>query len=173
MNEDKANLEVMDGSDLLDSPEPLEVATDLITEGESPDPVFQNPTFDKFFRKSKLRTQPVEIDVDGETYKFIAHEMSVAAKGRFEAIMFAGRVTDPEEMAEGEISMRNEAYAVMKAKIVATTITTEDGQPICAPEQWTTLAEMPSHVIEPLFQASFMLSGLGKPKESDTAAENE
>lgn len=148
----------------------------------APTPTFNNPTFDRLFNRAKLKSVPVSVEVEGESFDFLAHEMSVSAKGRFESMMFAAQKsaededTLEEDADAGEMVVDEAKFSNYKAQLVASFVTTPDNQPICAADEWRMILQMPNTVIEPLFKAVFELNGLGSMKEkrkSETDAENE
>jgi hypothetical protein len=157
-----------------------------------PTPTFKNPAMDRIFKRAKRRVKTVPVTIrftDEETgaegeevVEFLAHEMSAGMKGRFEAIMQenARKIisedeidgeTDQEELAErltGSMDMGN-----FKISVVAASVTDLDGNPIIDMNEVEAAQDLPAYFIDTLFEASFVLSGLGKPKQTEKAAENE
>lgn len=156
-----------------------------------PTPTFKNPAMDRIFKRAKRRvkTVPVTIRVtDDETgteaeeiVEFLAHEMSAGMKGRFEAIMQENArkiitedeidsAADQDQLAErltGSMDMGN-----FKISVVAASVTDLEGNPIIDMNEVEAAQDLPAYFIDTLFEASFVLSGLGKPKQTEKAAEN-
>jgi hypothetical protein len=160
-----------------------------------PTPRFKNPEMDRIFARAKRRVKTVPVTIrftdeatgqdESETVNFLVHEMSAGMKGRFEAIMQeqASRLMgeddddlsndgkiDPEALAAKVTTSAN--MGSFKVAVVAASVTDMDGNPIIAQSEIDTACDLPAYFIEVLFEEAFTLAGLGRPKETEKAAEN-
>jgi len=160
-----------------------------------PTPRFKNPEMDRIFARAKRRVKTVPVAIryvddatgteESELVNFLVHEMSAGMKGRFEAMMQeqARRLMDDDDedlSGQGEIDSETLAAKVtasanmggFKVAVVAASVTDMDGNPIIAQSEIDTACDLPAYFIEVLFEEAFTLAGLGRPKNTEKAAEN-
>ncbi len=159
---------------------------------------FKNPVADKFFRRRSRRVKEVEVTVEDdagvpETFTFLVHEMSSGMRARFEGIM-AENARKAAEEAEAETldgsdpsnegsedledldaleenATRGFDMGNFKIAVVAASVTDMDGNPLFDEDEIDMVGDVPSPLIEPLFEAAMLLSELGKPKKREINAE--
>lgn len=160
------------------------------TPPKMPTPRFKNPVTDRLFRRAKRRLEIVPVTIrmtdedtgeeSEEVMEFQVHEMSAGMKGRFEAIMQEstdklveeGEILDGDDEEAGDKIKKRMDMGNFKVSIVAASVTDMDGNPIIDMTEVEAAQDFPAYIIEPLFEKSFVLSGLGKAKSNEKKAEN-
>jgi hypothetical protein len=156
-----------------------------------PTPRFKNPMMDRLFRRAKRRVEIVPVTIRAtdedtgveseEVVEFMVQEMSAGMKARFESMMQEstealvdeGEILDGEDDEEiGERVKKRMDMGNFKLSIVAASVTDMEGNAIVDMTEIEAAKELPAYIVEPLFEKSFILSGLGKPKKNEKAAEN-